>query len=82
MTSTTCELDEIIKQNSNLVYSVCSKYQNYCDKEDLYQEGKLGLIDAYENFDKTKNVKNRLINPLKNQYFLNPFPNLFIWIIL
>ena len=57
MTSTTCELDEIIKQNSNLVYSVCSKYQNYCDKEDLYQEGKLGLIDAYENFDKTKNVK-------------------------
>lgn len=57
MTSTAYELDEIIRQNSNLVYSVCAKYQNYFDKEDLYQEGKMGLIDAYENFDETKNVK-------------------------
>lgn len=57
MVDCTCDLNQIIKQNSNLVYGVCAKYSNYFDKEDLYQEGKMGLIDAYKNFDKTKNVK-------------------------
>lgn len=57
MLASTCELDEVVKQNSNLVYSICSKYTNYADKEDLYQEGVIGLINAYKNFDKTKNVK-------------------------
>lgn len=51
------ELDEVIKRHSNLVYSVCAKYANYVDKEDLYQEGKMGLIDAYKNFDESKKVK-------------------------
>lgn len=57
MTSYSYELDEVIKRNSNLVYSVCAKYNNYVDKEDLYQEGKMALIDAYKNFDKSKGVK-------------------------
>lgn len=57
MLSTTYELDEVIKQNSNLVYGVCSKYNNYMDKEDLYQVGVMGLIKAYNNFDASKNVK-------------------------
>ena len=51
------ELDEVIKKNSNLVYSICSKYNNYMDKEDLYQVGVIGLINAYNNFDSTRNVK-------------------------
>ena len=51
------ELEELIRQNSNLVYGVCSKYGNYPDKEDLYQVGKIGLIKAYENYDKNKDVK-------------------------
>ena len=42
------------KQNSNLVYSICSKYQGYNDKEDLHQVGMIGLINAYKNFDSTK----------------------------
>ena len=50
-------LDECLKQNSNLVYSICSKYQGYSDKEDLHQQGMIGLINAYNNFDKDKNVK-------------------------
>ncbi len=50
-------LDEAVKQNSNLVYGVCSKYQGYFDKEDLYQVGMLGLINAYKNFDISKKVK-------------------------
>ena len=50
-------LEEVIKQNNNLVYGICSKYQSYMDKEDLYQVGMIGLINAYNNFDNTKNVK-------------------------
>ena len=40
-----------------MVYWVCSKYSNYPDKEDLYQEGRKGLMEAYKNFDNSKNVK-------------------------
>lgn len=57
MTSTSYDLDEIVKENSKLVYSICSKYNNYPDKEDLYQEGMIALINAYKNFDANKNVK-------------------------
>lgn len=57
MLSATYELDEVIKQNSNLVYGVCSKYSNYMDKEDLHQVGMIGLIKAYNNFDSSKDVK-------------------------
>ncbi len=57
MQNITYELDEIIKQNSNLVYGICSKYHGYCDKEDLYQVGMIGLINAYKKFDPTRDVK-------------------------
>lgn len=50
-------LDNIILENSNLVHYVCSKYQGYTDMEDLYQVGVIGLIKAYKNYDKTKEVK-------------------------
>ena len=50
-------LEKVIEDNNNLIYSICLKYQNYCDKEDLYQEGRLGVIDAYNNYDNTKNTK-------------------------
>lgn len=51
------QVNEIIIQNSNLIKGICSKYVGYFDKEDLYQEGVIGLIDALENYDETKNVK-------------------------
>ena len=57
MINKTLNLDECLKQNSNLVYGICSKYQGYVDKEDLHQVGMIGLINAYNNFDKNKNVK-------------------------
>lgn len=53
----TISLEDVIKQNSNLVYGICSKYQGYTDKEDLHQVGMIGLINAYNNFDNNKNVK-------------------------
>lgn len=52
-----CTLNEAINDNNNLIYSICSKYTNYCDKEDLYQQGVIGLINAYNNYDNTKNTK-------------------------
>ncbi len=57
MVASTYSLDDVISQNKNLVYSICSKYSNYTDKEDLHQVGMIGLISAYKNFDSNKNVK-------------------------
>ena len=57
MIESVCSLDDIIKQNSNLVYSIASKYGNYNDKEDLHQVGMIGLINAYKNYDPNKKVK-------------------------
>ena len=50
-------LDEIIRENSSLVYSICSKYSGYADMEDLYQEGIIGLIKAYNKFNPAYDVK-------------------------
>ena len=41
----------------NLVFSIISKYGNYFDKDDLYQVGMIGLIDAYKHFDESVGVK-------------------------
>ena len=49
-------MDDILEY-SNMVYSIVKKYSNYYDKEDLYQAGMLGLINAYKNFDQEKNTK-------------------------
>lgn len=51
------ERNEVINQNSKLVYGICSKYGNYMDKEDLHQVGMMGLIKAYDNYDNTKETK-------------------------
>lgn len=57
MIASTYSLEDVISQNKNLVYGICSKYSNYMDKEDLHQVGMIGLINAYKNFDSKKNVK-------------------------
>ena len=40
-----------------LVYSIIGKYSSYFDKDDLYQVGMMGLIQAYNHFDSNFNVK-------------------------
>lgn len=57
MITSTYTLDDVINENKNLVYGICSKYSNYTDKEDLHQVGMIGLINAYKNFDYKKEVK-------------------------
>ena len=41
----------------NLVFSIISKYGNYFDKDDLYQVGMIGLIDAFKHFNNSIGVK-------------------------
>ena len=43
------ELTKLIYENENLIYSFMKGYSNYVDKEDLYQVGVIGLINAYNN---------------------------------
>ena len=49
--------DKTLFENEALIYSVINKYIRYFDKEDLYQVGVLGLINAYKNYKDDKNTK-------------------------
>ena len=40
-----------------LIYKIISKYPKRYDRDDLYQVGMLGLIDAYKHFDKNYDTK-------------------------
>ena len=49
------ELKELIINNQKLIYSIASKFKG--DKEDLFQAGCLGLIDAYQKYNSNYNTK-------------------------
>ena len=40
-----------------LIYSIISKYSKRYDRDDLYQVGMIGLIDAYNHFDQSLGTK-------------------------
>lgn len=40
-----------------LVCSIIQRYTNYFDRDDLYQVGMIGLINAYHNFDSSQGTK-------------------------
>lgn len=48
---------EVLLENENIVYSIINKYTYYFDKDDLYQVGMMGLIDAYDHYKSDKNTK-------------------------
>ena len=50
-------LNQLIEENKNLIYSIIYKYKNYCDLDDLFQTGVIGLIKAYKTFDENRNTK-------------------------
>ena len=50
------KLKEIILENQNLIYSIIHKFRSK-DYDDLYQAGCIGLINAYNNFNSSSNVK-------------------------
>ncbi len=49
-------LKEVILNNSNLIYSIASKFKN-CDIDDLFQAGCIGMVEAYRKFDSSRGVK-------------------------
>lgn len=48
---------EQIIENENLVHSIVNKYNGYYDRDDLYQVGMIGLINASKKFDSSVGVK-------------------------
>ncbi len=50
-------LDVVLEENKNLIYSISHYFENYTNKEDLYQAGVVGLITAYKNYNPEFNNK-------------------------
>lgn len=50
------KIEEIVEEYENLIYKLASSFDPRY-KEDLYQVGVIGLIDAYNNYDSSFNVK-------------------------
>lgn len=50
-------LKEVILKNSNLIYSIASRFGNNQDMDDLFQVGCMGMMDAYKRFDSSRGVK-------------------------
>ena len=51
------KMNNIILKNKNLVYSIANYFKNYAAKEDLYQAGFLGLLEAYKNYKDDRGTK-------------------------
>ncbi|MDD2518880.1 MAG: sigma-70 family RNA polymerase sigma factor [Bacilli bacterium] len=53
----TGEITNIINDNKNLIYSITHYFKGYQNKEDLFQVGCVGMINAYKNYDNSMGVK-------------------------
>lgn len=51
------EITNLIVENEKLIYSICNYFKNYKSKDDLYQAGCLGLINAYKKYNPDMNCK-------------------------
>ena len=49
-------LERIIKENAGLIWKIAKKFYGV-NKDDLYQAGVLGIIKAYQNYQKDGNTK-------------------------
>lgn len=49
--------EEEINKYSNLIHSLTHYFKGYKNKEDLYQAGIIGLLEAYKNYDNKYNNK-------------------------
>lgn len=50
-------IEQVIYNNQKLVYSIANYFTGYQNKEDLYQAGYLGIINAFYNYDENKGCK-------------------------
>ena len=51
------DINSIIKSNERLIYSITNYFKGYSSKEDLYQSGCVGLINAYKRYNPNINCK-------------------------
>lgn len=51
------EITKLITDNQRLIYSIASKFSKYKDKEDLFQVGCIGMIEAYKNYNEKEKTK-------------------------
>ena len=51
------EITNLILNNEKLIYSITNYFKNYNSREDLYQAGCLGLINAYKKYNPNMNCK-------------------------
>lgn len=51
------ELDNVVLENRAFIYGLAKTFENYSSKEDLFQAGAMGLIDAYGKYDPSLGVK-------------------------
>lgn len=51
------ELNELIINNQNLIHSITHYFDFYNSKEDLFQAGVIGLMNAYKNFNPNAGAK-------------------------
>ena len=51
------ELSRIIIENEKLIYKITHFFNNYSNKDDLFQVGCIGLIKAYKNYKDDYNTK-------------------------
>ena len=49
--------NDLIKEYEKLVYSIVQKYSNRYNKDDLIQEGMMGLIDASKKYNSSSGTK-------------------------
>lgn len=50
-------LTKLILDNKNLIYKISTFFTSYSNKEDLFQVGCIGLINAYKKYDESFNTK-------------------------
>ncbi len=50
-------MEQLILDYEKLIYAVMRYFKNYPNKEDLFQVGCIGLINAYNNFDTNSGTK-------------------------
>lgn len=51
------KLEQLILEHEKLIYAVMRYFKNYPNKDDLFQVGCIGLINAYNNYDSNSNTK-------------------------
>lgn len=50
-------LTNLVLENKNLIYKITTFFPSYSNKEDLFQAGCVGLINAYKKYDESFDTK-------------------------